>query len=713
MHNQRRRLDLPRVPSTLSRSRQVSTATGEAATAILDHLDPEQRAVALTLEGPVCVLAGAGTGKTRAITHRIAYGIHTGVYQPSEVLAVTFTTRAAGEMRSRLSALGAPGAQARTFHSAALRQARYFWPRVYGSDLPALAESKLPLLSQAARQCRIQPDTTTLRDVASEIEWAKVSNVRPEDYERVAGPAGRRLANLDLATTARVFAAYEEIKRERRRIDMEDVLLCAAVLLAEDERCAAVIRRQYRWLVVDEFQDVNAVQQRLLDLWLGTRDDVCVVGDPAQTIYSFAGASPDHLLGFSRRYPDAPVIRLDRNYRSTPEVVAAANALLEPTRSANQGVVLRSQCKSGPSVRFQEHPDEVTEAEAVAAAIKVLGDQRVPWGEIAVLFRVNAQSEAFEAALTECDVPYVVRGVERFFERPEVRQAMTLMRGALRAGEPPGQDLVADVEGVLTSMGWSAQAPAGAGASRNRWESLRALVGLAEEVRSVDPSAELRTFVEEVERRAASQQAPKAEGVTLATLHAAKGLEWDHVFVAGVHEGTVPITYAATPSAVEEERRLLYVGLTRAREGLTLSWSLARAPGARPSRGASRFLACVFPGAPDARPVGRTRRRRSKGPARCRVCQRPLGDAVERKLGRCQGCPSSYDELLYSRLRTWRTERSAEEKVPAYCVFTDATLTVIAETRPRDAAALVRIPGIGKAKLDKYGPEILTLCAPD
>ena len=290
---------------------------------------------------------------------------------------------------------------------------------------------------------------------------------------------------------------------------------------------------------------------------------------------------------------------------------------------------------------------------------------------------------------------------------------MTLMRGALRAGEPPGQDLVADVEGVLTSMGWSAQAPAGAGASRNRWESLRALVGLAEEVGSVDPSAELRTFVEEVERRAASQQAPKAEGVTLATLHAAKGLEWDHVFVAGVHEGTVPITYAATPSAVEEERRLLYVGLTRARKGLTLSWSLARAPGARPSRGASRFLACVLPGAPDARPVGRTRRGRSKGPARCRVCQRPLGDAVERKLGRCHGCPSSYDELLYSRLRTWRTERSAEEKVPAYCVFTDATLTVIAETRPRDAAALVRIPGIGKAKLDKYGPEILTLCAPD
>src|SRR4029453_6710718 len=212
------------VSSTVSRSRQVNTATGPAAIAILDQLDPEQRAVAVALEGPVCVLAGAGTGKTRAITPRIAYGVHTDVYHPREVLAVTFTTRAAGEMRSRLAALGAPGVQSRTFHSAALRQARYFWPRVYGADLPNLAESKLPLLSQAARQCRVQPDTATLRDIASEVEWAKVSNVRPEDYERGAEPAGRRMAGLDPATTARVFAAYEEAKRERRRIDMEDVL---------------------------------------------------------------------------------------------------------------------------------------------------------------------------------------------------------------------------------------------------------------------------------------------------------------------------------------------------------------------------------------------------------------------------------------------------------------------------------------------------------
>jgi DNA helicase II / ATP-dependent DNA helicase PcrA len=691
----------------------VSTEVGHTATAILDRLDPEQRAVALALEGPVCVLAGAGTGKTRAITHRIAYGVHTGVYHPSEVLAVTFTTRAAGEMRSRLAGLGAPGVQARTFHSAALRQARYFWPRLYGSDLPALTESKLPMLSMAARQCRIQHDTAALRDIASEIEWAKVSNVRPEDYERVAGPAGHRITGFDAATIARVFAAYEEVKRERRRIDMEDVLLCAAVLLDEDERTAAEVRRQYRWFVVDEFQDVNALQLRLLDLWLGGRDDVCVVGDPAQTIYSFAGATADHLLRFPRRYLDAAVITLRRNYRSTPEVVATANALLAPTRAKGEGGALRSQRSSGPAVTFNEYPDEVAEAEDVAVAIRAIG-RDVRWREIAVLFRVNAQSEAFEAALTDHDIPYVVRGVERFFERPEVRQAMTLMRGAVRAGEQFAADVVADVQGVLTTMGWSPQAPAGAGATRNRWESLRAVVGLAEEVKATDPSTDLRTFMQELERRAASQQAPMAGGVTLATLHAAKGLEWGHVFVTGVHEGTVPITYAATPSAVEEERRLLYVGMTRARVGLSVSWSLSRSPGGRASRGSSRFLAGVVPDTPRARrPADRSGRRRAKTAARCRVCQRPLGDAVERKLGRCHDCPSTYDEVLYERLRSWRTEQSAREKVPAYCVFTDATLTVIAETRPRDAAALVKVPGIGPVKCDKYGSDILTLCTQD
>ena len=295
---------------------------------LLEALDPEQRQVAEALRGPVRVLAGAGTGKTRAITHRIALGVATGVYQPSEVLAVTFTTRAAGEMRGRLRALGAAGVQARTFHSAALRQLRFFWPHVHGTELPTLTESKLGLLATAARRCRVSADQALLRDLASEVEWAKVSNVHPDDYARVAPARGRSVAGHDPETVAQVFSAYEDGKRGQGRMDMEDVLLFTAGLLADDERVAAQVRSQYKRFVVDEYQDVSPLQSALLDLWLGGRDEICVVGDPAQTIYSFAGARADHLLGFARKFPGTTSVELVRNYRSTPEVVDAANRLL-------------------------------------------------------------------------------------------------------------------------------------------------------------------------------------------------------------------------------------------------------------------------------------------------------------------------------------------------------------------------------------------------
>ncbi len=301
------------------------------ADALLEALDPEQREVAVALHGPVRVLAGAGTGKTRAVTHRIGYGVACGVYNPTEVLAVTFTTRAAGEMRGRLRQLGAGGVQARTFHSAALRQARYFWPRVYGGELPTLTESKLGIVGNAARRNRVETDQATLRDLAGEIEWSKVSNVRPDDYVAVASARGRSVTNQQPEAVARVFATYEEVKREQGRMDMEDVLLCAAALLSEDERVAAEVRRQYKWFVVDEFQDVSPIQSALLDLWLGGRDDLCVVGDPAQTIYSFAGANATYLTDFARKHPGTTSIELVRNYRSTPQIVGSANELLAGT----------------------------------------------------------------------------------------------------------------------------------------------------------------------------------------------------------------------------------------------------------------------------------------------------------------------------------------------------------------------------------------------
>jgi DNA helicase-2/ATP-dependent DNA helicase PcrA len=677
---------------------------------LLDALDPEQRQVAEALRGPVRVLAGAGTGKTRAITHRIAYGVATGTYNPAEVLAVTFTTRAAGEMRARLRALGAPGVQARTFHSAALRQLRWFWPKVYGGEPPQLVESKLPIVGGAARRNRIQVDQGTLRDLASEIEWAKVSNVRPDDYERLAPARGREVSGLDAGTVAHVFGTYEELKREQGRMDMEDVLLIGAALLAEDDRVAATVRQQYKWFVVDEYQDVSPIQATLLDLWLGGRDEICVVGDPAQTIYSFAGARAAYLAEFTRTHPKATSVELVRNYRSTPQVIEAANALLKGT--ATGAVSLKAQQPAGEPVAWREVSDEVAEANAVADAIVALQRDGVPLREVAVLFRINAQSETFEEAFASRSIPYVIRGAARFFERPEVRQALALLRASVRAGEAARDDLVGHVSAVLAGMGWSTEAPPTRGQARDRWESLTALVSQAEEYAASDLAPTLEGFVVELDRRAQEQHAPVAEGVTLATLHAAKGLEWDAVFIAGLQDGSMPITYATTPEAIEEERRLLYVGITRARKHLALSWSLARNPGGQARRKPSRFLAGLRPESATDRPVteARSSRRRAKA-SMCKMCQRPLASARERNRGYCADCPLPYDESLFESLKVWRKQRAEAESVPAFVVFSDATLEALAEVRPGDRTSLLRINGIGAAKLERYADDVLAVLA--
>jgi DNA helicase-2/ATP-dependent DNA helicase PcrA len=678
---------------------------------LLEALDPEQRQVAEALRGPVRVLAGAGTGKTRAITHRIAYGVATGVYNPAEVLAVTFTTRAAGEMRNRLRSLGAPGVQARTFHSAALRQLRYFWPKVYGGEPPELTASKIPIVAGAARRNRLEVDQARLRDLASEIEWSKVTNVRPDDYEKLAPRHGREVSGLTLAEVAHVFSTYEELKREQGRMDMEDVLLIGAALLAEDDRVAAQVRSQYKWFVVDEYQDVSPIQATLLDLWLGGRNELCVVGDPAQTIYSFAGARASYLSDFAKKYPGTTSVELVRNYRSTPQVIAAANTLLAGTSTGS--VQLRAQQPSGAEVSWREAPDEVAEADAVAAEIARLQAAGVPLREMAVLFRINAQSETFEEALAARRIPYVVRGAARFFERPEVRQAMALLRASSRAGEAARDGMLEQVSAVLAGMGWSTDAPAARGQARDRWESLMALVSQAEEYSTVELAPTLEGFVAELDRRAAEQHAPVAEGVTLATLHTAKGLEWDAVFLVGMQEGSMPITYADTPAAIEEERRLLYVGITRARVHLMLSWSLARNPGGQARRKPSRFLTGLRPASILDKPEAvRGSKPGKRGKAlMCKLCQQPLATSKERNRGFCSTCPIPYDEELFESLRVWRRQRAEADEVPAYVVFSDATLEALAEVRPSTLQALEGIKGIGPAKVEKYAAEVLEVLA--
>ncbi|WP_174248255.1 ATP-dependent DNA helicase UvrD2 [Streptomyces hoynatensis] len=705
----------------------------DSADAVLEGLDPEQRAVATTLHGPVCVLAGAGTGKTRALTHRIAYGVRAGVYRPSTVLAVTFTQRAAAEMRGRLRGLGAGGVQARTFHAAALRQLQYFWPKAVGGEPPRLLDGKFPLVAEAAARNRMRLERTELRDVTGEIEWAKVTQTTPEDYPAALAKAGREPPR-DPAETGRIYATYEQLKQDRGVIDFEDVLLLTVGILADRPDIAETVRGQYQHFLVDEYQDVSPLQQRLLQLWLGDRDSLCVVGDAGQTIYSFTGATPDHLLNFRARHPHATVVRLVRDYRSSPQVVHLANGLLGQARgkAAEHRLELVSQRPSGPEPVFAEYPDEPAEAEATARRIVELltpverGGPGVPASEIAVLYRVNAQSEIYEQALADAGVPYRMRGAERFFERPEIRQAGLALRGAARAGAndralADADGLAGQVGAVLAATGWTPQPPAGSGAVRERWESLRALVRLAEDFERARPGATLGEFVAEVDERAAAQHAPTVEGVTLASLHTAKGLEWDAVFLVGLTDGMLPISHARTPEHIEEERRLLYVGVTRARWHLTLSWALARSPGGRAGRRPSRFLdglrpagagGAVRPGVTGSVERGQgARGRRPRGPVKCRVCGRTMTDAVEIKLRRCADCPSQIDEELYERLREWRAGRAAELGRPAYAVFTDATLTAIAEGAPGSERELSRIPGVGAYKLRQFGAEVLALCA--
>jgi DNA helicase II / ATP-dependent DNA helicase PcrA len=672
---------------------------------MLDGLDDEQLAAVTAPRGPVCVLAGAGTGKTRTITRRIAHLCSTGHVAPGQVLAVTFTARAAGEMRTRLRALGVAGVQARTFHAAALRQLRYFWPRVVGGDQWQLLEGKLRVVGQAAARVKAGTDAATLRDLAGEIEWAKASLVTPATYAAEAARL-RRDTPGPAEQVAAVYAGYEALKTRAELLDFDDLLLHTAAALEEHAGVAEEFRDRYRCFVVDEYQDVTALQQRVLDAWLGDRDDLTVVGDANQTIYTFAGATPRHLLDFPRRFPEAVVVRLQRDYRSTPQVVACANTLIGAARGRAAGTRLRlvGQLPPGPEPDFTEHDDEPAEAAAVARRIRRLVADGTPAGEIAVLFRINAQSEVYEQALTEAGVPYQVRGGERFFARPEVRRAMTMVR----TGGAGTGSLVDDVRAVLAPVGLTPEPPTGA-TQRAQWESLLAIVELAEELLAVEPEADLRRFAVELETRADAAHPPTVQGVTLASLHAAKGLEWDAVFLVGLADGTLPIQHAdGDDAAIEEERRLLYVGVTRARRTLALSWALTRQPGGARRRRRSRFLHGLIP---ETHPASRIAAPSGGAKPRCRVCGAPLLGADAMKMRRCGGCPSDVDTELLDRLRGWRAEQARRQQVPAYVVFTDATLTAIAEHRPADSAALVAIPGIGARKLDRYGSDVLALVA--
>ncbi len=672
--------------------------------ALLADLNVAQREAVLATSGPVGILAGAGTGKTRVISRRAAYAIATDVVPADQALIVTFTDKAAGEMVERLRALGLPGVTARTFHAHALSQLRHFWPLYHdGAPLPALLDSKVPLLVPLARALPGHYRFTPAKDVADEIEWAKSRRLTPTTYERaVAGSptTASREPPIPVDLFIRLFARYERAKTRAGRIDFDDLLVETIDLLERDPEAAATVHARKRWFSVDEYQDTNPNQQRLLELWLGERRDVCVVGDADQTIYTFTGATSTFLTGFTGWFADARVVTLAENYRSSPEVLELANRLLASSGSAKR---LAATCPSGPEPTIARHGTEAAELGALAQWVRQRLGEGIAASEIAVLVRMNAQLAPIEAALTRAGIAYQVRGV-KFFDRADVRGAIDLVRRAKI--ETTGTALAGSVRALWAKhLGYDDDSVAGHAGdeARERTAALDTLLDILTTLSRSAASVDATGFLAELERRRVAERADSADGVNLLTYHRAKGLEWDAVALPAVEEGILPIRQAADDDALlAEELRLLYVGITRARRHLAISWAAERETRGRTTRRQpSRYLADL-------------RRRPLDGEGR--VTQLPdrfAADQGARRAASAAMAASGYrvadDDPLYAALREWRTIRAREDGVPAYIVFHDQTLAEIAEMKPPSAAALRRVKGVGPAKIDAYGDEVLEL----
>ncbi len=545
--------------------------------ALIESLDENQRKVALALVGPVRVLAGAGSGKTRAITHRIAYGVETGVYSAEKVLALSFTVKAAGEMRSRLSELGVEGVACRTFHSAAMRQLAHFWPDLIGGDLPKVLHSKAATLKRAAAQLNIRATDELLRGIAAEIEWRKVRLLSMEDYE-AALPNRPLPGGLSVDSTLALVQKYEDLKDDQRNLDFEDTLIATLGMLNSEKWVADRVHEQFRFFVIDEYQDVSPVQRALLDAWRGSHSEVCVVGDPNQTVFGFAGASDEHLVRFESEFPGATTVELDRNYRSTPEIVRLANSTVP-----NSPLELVSMRESGPMPGVIGSATDEDEARAIGKAIRAAIESGTDPADIAVLYRINVQSLVLEQILGEMSIPFRVRG-GRFFDEPVVTQALVLVRGRLQTDPAASaRDTMALI--LRENLGWLSKPPANP-VDRHAWNIMSALAQIAE---NLPETATVIDLAADLKHRTDNEMEPAVSAVTLSTTHNAKGLEWDTVFVIGMSEGLFPLSYSMGDGPMQEERRLAYVAFTRAGRSLTLSWA-ERQKTSGPLRTRSRFI---------------------------------------------------------------------------------------------------------------------------
>jgi DNA helicase-2/ATP-dependent DNA helicase PcrA len=637
--------------------------------AILEGLNPAQREAATAVRGPVVILAGAGTGKTTAITRRIAYQVASGAFGAGEILAVTFTEKAAGELKSRLRALGVEGVEARTFHSAALAQLGRLWPRFAERPLPEILEAKAPLIASLANALPRPYRFVPRRELASEIEWAKNRMLAPERY---LDSLGDHQPPIPQDLMAGLYGRYERRKRALGRLDFEDMLGLAVELFDRRPEAAEEVRRRFLAFTVDEYQDVNPLQQALLERWLGGRDEVCVVGDDYQTIYAFTGATPSYLLEFRERFPQARVVRLEENYRSTPQVLATANRLAERLGGFRKS--LRATRPEGPGTTIRALPDASSEPSFVVEEARRLHASRgVPYEEMAVLYRINARSEPFEEAFAAAGIPYQVRDGE-FLRRPGPRAALQRLRR--ETGEVAGA-----VERTTDGLGFRPDSEPDSPEEATRQADLARLRALAAEFSAAHPGEAVADFVADLRRRFAGEASGR--GVNLLTYHRAKGLEFEAVFLPRLLEKELPFGSGRAKADENEERRLLYVGITRARRHLYLTWPLD------PRVGRSRFVSELQePG-----------------------LERPAMDEARRRPPATTPRPAIAGGPLVDALKKWRLERARADGVPAYVVLHDSTLGSIAELRPRSRHELLGVPGIGPAKLDRYGEDILAVVA--
>jgi DNA helicase-2/ATP-dependent DNA helicase PcrA len=628
---------------------------------VLSGLNEAQREAATALRGPVAILAGAGTGKTTTITHRIACQVLGGAFEPSQILAVTFTDKAAGELRTRLEALGIDGVEARTFHSA-LSQLSRLWTAHTGEPLPQILDHKAPVISSLANALPPPHKFLPRRELAGEIEWAKNRRIPPERY---LGVLGDHEPPIPADLMHRVYDGYERRKASMGRLDFEDMLGLALRLFDEHPEAAEQVRSRFAAFTVDEYQDVNPLQAGLLERWLGDRDDLCVVGDDYQTIYAFTGASPSHLLGFTARYPNATVVRLEENYRSTPEVLELANRLA--TRLGGFRKTLRATRKSGPPPLARGQADEQAEVGAIVKAVRSLhGKEGVPLEEIAVLYRINARSEPFEEAFAAAAIPYQVRD-GAFLRRPGPR---SVLQGLKRAGGSVAEA----VDAITDQLGYDPEATPDADEEVTRQSDLGRMRSLSVEFERAHPEGDAAAFGAELAERFSTEHIGR--GVNLLTYHRAKGLEFDAVFLPRLLDGELPFRSGRAKADPEEERRLLYVGITRARTYLFLTWPSAGR--AQPSP----FL--------DEMELA------SSAPSRAKAAP---GPAIT--VGR--------GGAVFDRLKEWRRKRAQADGVPAYVVFHDRTLAEIAEHQCKDWADLAAISGVGPAKLERYADEVLAV----